>query len=238
VRRSLQARSVTPFATELLAGPRLDGIGLGHGYVLFGDRVLALTPPGAFRMPNGVETELVVARGESVTIGDGVLATPSTLVTPGPVWEPRPTARVALALQPPPRVELETLAGRGPGLTPLGDDILIGYAAAHALSGNDAAAVAVRAARRTTSLSRTLLRLAAQGALPEAAHRLLVDGDPEPLLAFGATSGKGIAFGLALLRSAGDLDDARPVRLGRFELLVAVHAELRARDVSYRRPEP
>jgi hypothetical protein len=42
------------------------------------------------------------------------------------------------------------------------------------------------------------LNLASRGALAEVAHRLLVDGDPVPLLRFGATSGKGIAFGLTL----------------------------------------
>jgi hypothetical protein len=111
------------------------------------------------------------------------------------------------------------LAGRGPGLTPLGDDILVGYLAAAALAGTSGAAVAAWAARTgrvTTALSRTLLRLAARGALPEAAHHLLVDGDPEPLLAFGASSGKGIAFGLALF-GVGDTEaksEERVVRLG------------------------
>jgi hypothetical protein len=47
-------------------------------------------------------------------------------------------------------------------------------------------------ARHTTALSRTLLRLAAQGSVPEAAHRLLEEGDLNPLLDFGATSGTGI----------------------------------------------
>jgi hypothetical protein len=46
-----------------------------------------------------------------------------------------------------------------------------------------------------------LLRLAAQGQLPEAAHRLLEDGDPDPLLAWGATSGSGLLAGLGLYRA-------------------------------------
>jgi len=54
------------------------------------------------------------------------------------------------------------------------------------------------------------------------AHRLLVDGGPEPLLRFGATPGKGIAFGLALLGVNADsaLSDERIVRFDEFELVI------------------
>jgi hypothetical protein len=57
--------------------------------------------------------------------------------------------------------------------------------------------MAERLAARTTTLSATLLRLAARGHLPEPAHALVENGDIGPLLDFGATSGKGIALGLA-----------------------------------------
>jgi len=215
----VRAVSISPFAAELLSGPRRSGVGVGHGYVLFDQQVMALTPPGRPRMPNGVETEIVVANGESVFVGDDALRTASAAVTAGTVWDPRPHPRIALSLRPRPQLDIGTLAGRGPGLTPLGDDILVGYLAAAALAGASGAAVAAWAARTgrvTTALSRTLLRLAARGALPEAAHHLLVDGDPEPLLAFGASSGKGIAFGLALF-GVGDTEaksEERVVRLG------------------------
>jgi uncharacterized protein DUF2877 len=215
----MRAVSISPFAAELLSGPPQLGVGVGHGYVLIGRQVVALTPPGRLRMPNGVETELDVANGERVFVGDGALRTASGAVILGPIWDPRPHPRIELSLRPRAKLELAALAGRGPGLTPLGDDILVGYLAAAALAGDSEAVVAAEAActdQTTTNLSRTLLRLAARGALPEAAHRLLVDGDPEPLLAFGATSGKGIAFGLALF-GAGAAEagtDERVVRLG------------------------
>jgi hypothetical protein len=48
------ALSISPFAAELFDGPPQAGIGLGHGYVLFGDQILALTRPNGLRMPNGV----------------------------------------------------------------------------------------------------------------------------------------------------------------------------------------
>lgn len=220
-----RALSITPFAAELLTGPRRTGVGLGHGYILFDDEVLALTPPGRPRMPNGIETDVAVAEGDVVVAGDGVLVTATTRVEVGPVWNPRSVPRVTLSLSPQPELQLDRLAGRGPGLTPLGDDILIGYVAASALNGasrGDVAVLGARASRRTTMLSATLLRLAAEGALPEAAHCLLLDGDPEPLLGFGSSSGKGIAFGLALfgVEAGAGSSKQRFVSLGEFELVI------------------
>jgi hypothetical protein len=219
----MRAVSVSPFAAELIAGPSNSGVGLGHGYVLFDRQVIALTPPGRLRMPNGIETDLVVADRERVSVGHGALRTPDAAIGVGPLWDPRPQPRVVLSLRPRPRLDLGGLVGRGPGLTPLGDDILVGYLAAAALAGagGSAIACAARAARQTTALSRTLLYLAARGALPEAAHRLLVDGDPEPLLAFGASSGKGMAFGLALFGvGTATSGEERVVGLGDYELVL------------------
>jgi Protein of unknown function (DUF2877) len=197
----MRAASISPFAAELLTGPPQTGIGIGHGYVLVGGKVVALTPIGRLRMPNGVESDLVIENNEHVFIGGGALRTARGAVTLGPIWNPRPHPRMEISLRPRPQVLLDELAGRGPGLTPLGDDILIGYLAGAALADvrtTGIAAFAAWAGARTTALSRTLLGLAANGWLPEAAHCLLGDGDPMPLLRFGATSGKGIAFGLAL----------------------------------------
>jgi hypothetical protein len=79
--------------------------------------------------------------------------------------------------------------------------VIAGYLAARALfgdAGSDGYRLVESLATRTTSLSGTLLRLAAQGQLPEAAHRLLEEGDPERLLSWGATSGSGLLAGLGL----------------------------------------
>jgi hypothetical protein len=220
-----RALSIAPYAADALAGRERPGIGLGHGYILVGDQVLALTPPGKPRMPNGIETDLVVAEGEAVTAGGGSLRTATATVEGGPLWNPRPSPRVTLSLRPQPQLRLDRLAGRGPGLTPLGDDIVIGYLAAAALNGTpraDVHALVTHTARRTTRLSATLLYLAAGGALPEAAHPLLLDGDPEPLLRFGATSGRGIAFGLALcgIRNGAASSNETCVTIGGFELVI------------------
>jgi hypothetical protein len=223
----MRAVSTAPFAAELLMGPKVTGVGLGHGYILFRDQVLALTPPGRPRMPNGIETDVVVTEGEAAEVGDGALTTATAMVEAGPVWNPRPSPRVALSLRPQPQLQLDRLAGRGPGLTPLGDDILIGYLGAAALSDASCGPTAtpgLHSLQGTTALSATLLELAAGGELPEAAHRLLVDGDLEPLLRFGASSGKGIAFGLALfgVNANAALSNDRVLRLGEFEFVIGV----------------
>jgi Protein of unknown function (DUF2877) len=109
------------------------------------------------------------------------------------------------------------LLGRGPGLTPEGDDVLAGAAAGLRALGPAAgadrarldAAVAALAPRdapaRTGALSATLLALAAAGGAPEPAHRLLADGSAEEreraladLARLGASSGRAIAAGIAL----------------------------------------
>jgi hypothetical protein len=164
--------------------------------VRFGDDVLAVTPPGAPRMPNGVEAVLDLEPGEEVVVGNGELCTAHGPVVPGPRWNPRPKAHVKRRSHSPRR--LERLAGRGPGLTPLGDDILIGYIGAAALAGEDVSALAERLAKKTTALSGTLLRCAARGELPEPVHALFERGELEPLHHFGATSGKGIVVGIGL----------------------------------------
>lgn len=95
------------------------------------------------------------------------------------------------------------LVGLGPGLTPSGDDALVGVEAAlHAL-GHPAAGFLAMAlddvADRTTTVSATLLRQAARGEFTERIHRLLaallgdddgaLHGAVERAIAWGATSG-------------------------------------------------
>jgi hypothetical protein len=199
----IQALSFSNAVEDLLRGPPRSGIGMGRGYVAVGERVLALTPPGMLRMPNGVECELRVAQRELVRVGDGRLQTSEAVVVMDGAapWDPVPRVRVCMwaPLRITPNPEL--LAGQGAGLTPGGDDILAGYAAGLVLwhgRRSEAEAIADVAAPRTTLLSATLLRHAARAELPEAAHALLERGDPAPLRRFGRSSGRLLMLGLAL----------------------------------------
>ncbi|MGH1562088.1 DUF2877 domain-containing protein [Mumia sp. DW29H23] len=101
------------------------------------------------------------------------------------------------------------LLGRGPGLTPLGDDVLAGWLVArYALGhrgGHVAAAVLRRAPAWTTTVSAALLVHAVRGeAVPQL--RALVEGVGRPdadqrladLRGVGHTSGVGLALGVAL----------------------------------------
>ncbi|MDQ2959617.1 MAG: DUF2877 domain-containing protein [Candidatus Dormibacteraeota bacterium] len=106
-----------------------------------------------------------------------------------------------------PRPALD-LIGRGPGLTPAGDDVVAGILAAIALAGlldtRTGGAVLAHAATATTSLSCALLRCAAAGqVIPQAAAFLaaLTAGAPlvpslDELTSVGATSGVALALGL------------------------------------------
>ena len=100
--------------------------------------------------------------------------------------------------------DLDRLLGRGPGLTPLGDDVLAGWFTTRAALGrpDDVLAAAVR--RRmgvTTLLSATLLDCALRGeALPQLADWLAepTDTTVDALLGVGATSGAGLLAGAEL----------------------------------------
>ena len=195
------ALSISRALLPALNGPELAGIAIGSGFLDFGSFVVALTRPGGPRMPNGVETGARAERGMAVRIGGGRLLLGTLEVTAGAAWEPVPEV-----LQRPPGAGLpepdpDLLAGRGPGLTPAGDDILCGYVAGLFLfhgRREEAAAIAARAATRTTLLSATLLRHAAIGELPEPAHAFLATGDTRPLAAFGHSSGRCLLEGLRM----------------------------------------
>lgn len=78
------------------------------------------------------------------------------------------------------------LAGLGDGLTPAGDDVLAGYAAARLALGSPVApALSTLASGRSSPLGLAYLRCAERGELPDA-----------PLRSWGASSGIAIAWGM------------------------------------------
>lgn len=104
----------------------------------------------------------------------------------------------------PMEVPLEDLLGRGPGLTPSGDDVVLGLLLAEARWGLPRHEhLVAEAQRRTTTLSANLIELAARG---DADERLLelVDwvaaGGPAPteFLRWGAHSGEAVLQGVRL----------------------------------------
>jgi hypothetical protein len=110
------------------------------------------------------------------------------------------------------------LGGRGPGLTPAGDDVLAGILLVAAL-GPDPVDTVVRAAAAeavpTTDVARAFLRWAARGQSIAPAHELLAaiaTGDPrrarlarQRLDSLGASSGADLAVGMGLALVAGQL---------------------------------
>ncbi len=108
---------------------------------------------------------------------------------------------------------LDGLLGRGPGLTPLGDDVLAGWFAARIAAGRPDHVLAAALRRRlavTTLLSATLLDCALHGeVLPQLAAWLAEPSatTTDALLAVGATSGAGLLTGAGLaLTSITDRD--------------------------------
>jgi hypothetical protein len=115
------------------------------------------------------------------------------------------------------------LLGLGPGLTPSGDDIVAGALCALRLLGGEKTFTAAladhvtgAALTRTTALSATLLRLAAQGDVAAEVGRVFMgitghaclDEPARRLLEIGHTSGADLAAGL-LAGGAAALEHAR-----------------------------
>jgi Protein of unknown function (DUF2877) len=125
------------------------------------------------------------------------------------------------------RESTAALIGLGPGLTPSGDDYLVGLLAGLDAIGHPArpviaAVVAAEAPGRTTAIGASLLRHAAHGAYAERLHDVIVALRPRSeglaasiarAMAYGATSGADTLVGLFAgigLPSAGSVGRAQP----------------------------
>jgi hypothetical protein len=103
---------------------------------------------------------------------------------------------------------LAGLIGRGPGLTPLGDDVVCGWLAARRGAGvptPEVDAAVLRLLPRTTALSASLLECAVAGEVAEPVATYLRslgttqhDAARAALESFGESSGLGLAHGLDL----------------------------------------
>ena len=161
-------------------------------------------PPWQTYLDNPCRTKTVSKkRALSVQAEKGVLSEDPALITATKalitaLLSERPTNAISL---------VDGLAGRGPGLTPLGDDILIGILHGLTLAQKHPARLAEqlaeRAATQTTTLSAAWLRAAAKGEASAPWHAF-IEGKPgaiERILQTGATSGSGAWFGFQQLMS-------------------------------------
>lgn len=205
-------------------------------YVEVDGRCVGLLAANAARVPCGLRSRLASFspdEGRSAHLGAGILHIDGKPLSVGrvvdvhvPRFDRGALIWSSIACLPTPRaavVELvasaapsgmtanavAVLLGRGGGLTPLGDDVLCGWLAAHRATGVATPAVdaAVRAGLgRTTLLSATLLDCALEGeVLPELGAWLAaaggfgrLDGSTTALLAVGGSSGAGLMAGALL----------------------------------------
>ena len=158
--------------------------------------VLGVGLPSAVRLPNLLVTP-VLPRGP-VRVASGTLRAGDSVWRVGRWWQPpRPDVRSA---RPRLACDLDPMAliGRGPGLTPAGDDVLAGALVAGR---------AVRHPRLGAAVSWGLLHHALDGwATPELAAYVESPGpgpDRQRLLAVGSSSGAALAEGVDLVLDAG-----------------------------------
>jgi hypothetical protein len=184
----------------------LTSVADGSGAAVLGDGQLAWTGPAGPVVVRSVRewSPAKVRAGQAAT---GVLAAlldsmpgPSELHGWGPLLTlltTRPAAAVA------------GLLGRGPGLTPAGDDVLAGFLLGGHAFGLDVAdalaAVVASAPMRTTAVSAALLCHAARGECVDEVAAVLADPcglTVRRLLLVGHTSGAALAIGLATAAQA------------------------------------
>jgi hypothetical protein len=167
-----------------IAAPVVERLGeraVRPGYLNLDGFIVVVSQDGPV-LPNGV-----------ALTGSGVWDPTLTIASPAldPLADERPLEAIGAEL-----------IGRGPGLTPEGDDVVAGMAGVLAAAGRHdevAALLGTDLRRRTTALSATLLELAAQGLGPEPLQAVLA-GDASALsrlVSLGHTSGRAYARGAA-----------------------------------------
>jgi hypothetical protein len=196
--------------------------------------ILAAGVPG---LPTGLQTNLFVVSSETLRspyVGRGTLRWDGRVLVTGRLVDVRapridpgvpqaspaavqgtPRSRVAGLVAFPDRVTPATVpffVGRGEGLTPLGDDVRVGWLALHravGVSTPDVDDAVRRSLGGTTTLSATLLdcALAGEVADPLCDHLAALGGDRQAttrarLETWGASSGLGLAHGVDLACAA------------------------------------
>ncbi|HUA72853.1 MAG TPA: DUF2877 domain-containing protein [Solirubrobacteraceae bacterium] len=168
----LLTRPGAPFGPLSLAVDGLDGLGLlpGTPARVTGDRLLVGDRP--------VSLERMRLRP---CVGAGV----ATVAVGAPLPNPPALLEHGIAALAGARVTdaVRLLAGLGDGLTPAGDDVLAGYAAARVALGAPVA-ISPWASGRSSPIGLAYLRCAERGELPER------------LRAWGSSSGTAIAWGM------------------------------------------
>ncbi len=229
-------RKPRPMACSVLLAPWLDGpvqrLQVVHRSRLalsLADRTgrvaFSVTFPSAVRLPYACVVASPASTSSSFSVGDGGLAwgddersrlhyRPARWWTPArprAVDHPRLTEAVDARAVRRLSARWPALLGRGPGLTPYGDDVLCGALVALHAAGHDAAVDLAHAVSTsdldsaTTATSAALLRAACEGwCIDELAHHLRAlnrSEDPavsrSALLRVGATSGSGLLAGVA-----------------------------------------
>ena len=174
-----------------------NAIALGPGPTVLWDPVVARIEPGP----------ALAARGSAILRALGVarLAGVADALSAEPMRPPRAAVAALFAALGSGDVAARrraalALLGRGPGLTPEGDDLLAGACITAAAVG-DPLRLPPGVRTLTTPLSATLFELAAVGAGPQPVHALLelrsaLAGALRRLEGLGASSGRAIALGV------------------------------------------
>ncbi len=187
--------------------------------------VFSVIHPDAVRLPFACSITAPVSVSPSISVGDGSLTWGNDLYTVARWWQPaRPRFGVLRRAERPAAAnellaEWPDMLGRGPGLTPYGDDVLCGaLVALHAASAPGFASLAdeIRNAdleARTTATSASLLRTACDGwcidELADYLRALATDTGvaraEATLRGVGASSGHGLIEGVARVLPHGSL---------------------------------
>lgn len=183
--------------------------GVDAVYVALAGVAVGVLSRAGVPVPCGLRTRLAAVPDGPVAVVGGVLHLGDVPLPVGRLVDVRvPRLRPGLVSRRTLDVaDVDRMVGRGPGLTPYGDDVLCGWLATHRAAGiaTDDVDDRVKAlAPRTTLLSATLLGCAARGEVVPAFGRWLASlGTPGEAAAADAVRAVGASSGAGLLEGAG-----------------------------------
>jgi hypothetical protein len=185
---------------------RVEHVSRHAGYAEIDGFVVVVVGPGGPLLPNGVVLTGPPTAGR-VRLDGAQIWDPALRLRGDERLDAPGDAPFADALHDPERMAAiaRGLIGRGPGLTPEGDDAVAVTAAVLAAAGAPGRLALPGDLRtRTTALSATLLELAALGMIAEPFHAVLRGAPLERLTRLGHTTGRTYAInGAAALRGLG-----------------------------------
>jgi hypothetical protein len=198
------SHSASDLLAALLFGPVRRGKALDRRSLNFAGYVVAITAPGAPRVPNGIESRVTIRPGARGFIGRGKLSIGAVEIEAGEPWDPMPVFDSPVVLPAGPEPVVGSIAPWAGAKDALRAGYIAGLVLLHG-QRRRAEQLAVGAMDGAGPIAVTMLRHAQRGEVPEPVHDLLVAHDATRLITWSAA---GMAWLRGLISAGLPIDAA------------------------------